>query len=76
MQEQMGKGGTLGLLQVRFARRRVCKRVCSRVAASLFRAQGALMGEPMAPPPKKKAIEGGAGAAGGSAGGGSNKKKH
>lgn len=74
MQEQMGKGGTLGLLQVRVCRcRRMTAFGCRRcVLTRLLALQGALMGEPPAPAPKKKAIEGGAG---GSSGGG-NKKKH
>ena len=77
MQDQMGKGGTLGLLQVRACAdahgRTLLRRVLTWLRARL-RFQGALMGEPVAPPPKKKALEGGA--AGGGGGGGSSKKKH
>ena len=81
MQEQMGKGGTLGLLQVRCSSggnesSLRCFGIRFGPAVLTWRgspAQGALMGEPPAPAPKKKALEGGA-----SAGGtpGSGKKKH
>ena len=78
MQDQMGKGGTLGLLQVRCGGGVVscaCAMARADAASLLCGAQGALMGEPLAPPPKMKAVEGGAGAASAGGGGGAGTKK-